>query len=114
MTINVRKVGKINIVDMSGKMTIGKGDVLLRKSFRELLQAGERLFIFNMENVPWLDSAATGEVVACHKRAREVDGIIKIVMPTKAKTHEVFVLASLDRVFSIFEDEKEALASFVA
>lgn len=111
MNIETRKIGDIVVLDIKGKMTIGKGDVQLREHFKAILETGEKKFLFNMADVPWIDSAGTGEVVACHKRARERGAIIKIVMKA-GRAHEVFVLAWLDRVFEMFEAENEALVSF--
>ncbi len=114
MEIKADKKNGINILYLAGKMTIGDGDVKLRKAFRDLLEAGERQFLFDMSEVPYLDSAAVGETVACYKRASDQGGVIKVVMPPGGKAHEVFVLTYLDRVFQIFPDEDEALASFAS
>jgi anti-sigma B factor antagonist len=112
MAIEVRKEGEVVMVDISGRMTIGKGDVELREKFADLLAAGERNFVFNMTGVSYVDSAGVGETVACQKRVREKDGIIRLVMPTEGKVHQIFVIAYLDRAFEIFEDEQAALAAF--
>lgn len=111
MKIEVRKAGKVSILDLSGKMVIGKGDRLLADKIHELLDAGERNFILNMEGVPWLDSGGIGEVVACYKRVRENDGQIKLEK-LSGKAHDLFTMTALNRVFEIFNDEQEALGSF--
>ena len=112
MKINVRKEGRVTILYISGKMTIGKGDVTLRENFKELLGAGERFFIFHMTQVSYLDSAGVGEMIACVKRAYQRGGIIKIVLLPKGKAREVFAVACLDKVFEIFTNEEAALAGF--
>ena len=112
MAIDVRKYGNISVLDISGKITIGKGDVALREKFKELLDSGEKSFVLNMTNVSYLDSAGVGETVACHKRATELDGQVKLVMSEAGKIRAVFVISCLDRVFNIFDTEEEALASF--
>jgi len=112
MDIDIRKKHKVNILELSGHFTHGEGDVLLAKHFRELLEAGERLFVFDLRRVPYLDSSAVGETVACHKRATDRRGIIKLVMTPKGKPEEIFTLTSLHRIFSIYPDMEEALASF--
>jgi len=111
MKIHVRKKGSINIIDMAGKMIIGEGDVLLRDTMRDLFDKDERLFVFDMLQVNWLDSGSVGEVVACHKRAVALDGDIKLVLQGRA--HDVFTTFSLNKVFEISPDLETALASFV-
>ncbi len=110
MKIQVRKKGSINILDMAGRMIIGDGDVLLRETVLGLLDQGERLFVFDMLLVTWLDSGSVGEVVACRKRAVALDGDIKLVLQGRA--HDVFTTFSLNKVFEISPDLETALASF--
>ena len=110
MKIDVRKKGNVNIVDMAGRMIIGEGDVLLRDTMQDLLDKGERLFVFDMHEVTWLDSGSVGEVVACRKRAVAKDGEVKLVL--RGKAHDVFTTFSLNKVFEITEDVESALASF--
>jgi anti-anti-sigma regulatory factor len=111
MKLNVRKEGKLCVFEFSGTLAIGEGTKTLRRTFREQIGEGERLYIFNMLEVPWLDSSAIGEVVACHKRARDADAVVKLVM--KDRAHDIFTNLELQRVFDIFETMEPALASFV-
>ncbi|MGD8377734.1 MAG: STAS domain-containing protein [Acidobacteriota bacterium] len=110
MRIRLRKAGKVNVLELAGKMTIGEGDVQLRTRMKELLAAGERFFVFDMLDVPVLDSASVGEVVACYRRAREVDGSIRLVL--RGRVHDTFTMTHLDRVFEIFTKVDDALGSF--
>ena len=104
MNIDVRDKGKFTIVALSGKMTIGDGDVLLRDRFKALLEEGRRQFIFDMLGVPYLDTAA------CRKRALDREGLIKLVL--EGKTHDLFTMYELDRIFDLYDDVEAALASF--
>ena len=92
-------------------MVIGQGDKLLADKVRELLKAGEKFFILNMEGVPWLDSGGIGEVVACYKRVKEKEGLIKLEK-LSGKAHDLFTMTALNRVFEIFDNEQDALGSF--
>jgi anti-sigma B factor antagonist len=111
MKIDVRERGKITIVAMSGKMTLGDGDVMLQRSFRGLLEEGRTHFIFEMTAVPFLDTAAIAEIIACRKRALDRKGVIKLVL--RGKAHDLFTLYELHRIFGIYEEVESALASFV-
>ena len=111
MRIEARKVGKISILDLSGQITIADTPKL-RECFKELIESGEQLFIFNLLRVPWLDSSGVGQVVACYWRARERGGIIKLVL--KERAHDLFVNFELGKIFEIFDDLEEAIASFAS
>ena len=112
VTIDVRKSGDVCILDVKGEMRIGQPTALLRKTCRQLIEQGERHFVFDMLDVPWLDSSGLGEVFACFKRAREIDGAVKLVL--RGKSYSLFTITQLDRVFEIFEEAETAVASFAS
>jgi len=107
-----RKHGKISVLALSGRLTLGEVEDKLKDSFVALLDSGERLFVFHMAAVPYVDSAGVGELVACAKRAYEKGGVIKIVLPNDCLTYQIFVKTSLDKVFELYPTEDAALASF--
>ena len=74
MKTKVRMVGKVAIVELSGKITIGEGDVVLRDEVNKLLEADNKSILLNLNGVTYMDSAGIGELVACYKRAREKGG----------------------------------------
>ena len=111
MKATVRKLGRVAVVDISGKITIGEGDVLLRQKVQELLDAGESRILLNLEKVKYMDSAGIGELVACYKRAKEKDGTVKLLNPS-GKVYDLLQLTKLEEVFDTFRDEGEALGSF--
>jgi len=111
MKANVRKLGKVSVVDISGKITIGEGDVQLREKVNELLDAGESRILLNLEKVKYMDSAGIGELVACYKRAKEKEGVVKLLNPS-GKVYDLLQLTKLEEVFDTYKDEGEALGSF--
>ena len=112
MKIQVRKKGRISILDISGKITLGEGETLVQEKVKELLDTGNRSFILNMIQVPYVDSIGLGGTFECKKIVHERNGVLKIIMTPDQKTYQVFVASFLDKEFEIFGDEEEALASF--
>jgi anti-sigma B factor antagonist len=111
MKVTVRQIGNVSVIDLSGKITIGEGDIVLREKVTELLEAGQSRILLNLEKVKYVDSAGIGEIVACYKRARDKGGIVKLLNPS-GKVHDLLQLTRLVEVFDTFNDEKEALVSF--
>ncbi len=111
MKATVRKLGRVAVVDIVGKITIGEGDVMLREKVHELLDAGENRILLNLEKVKYMDSAGIGELVACYKRAKEKDGTVKLLNPS-GKVYDLLQLTKLEEVFDTYRDEGEALGSF--
>ena len=111
MKVNIRKDGDVSIVDLSGKITIGEGDVVLRDKVTDLLELDERKILLNLEKVSYMDSAGIGELVACYKRAKEKDGTVKLLNPS-GKVYDLLQLTKLEEVFETYKDEAEAVNSF--
>lgn len=111
MKIRVEPKGSMSVLSCSGKMVSGDGDVALRDKLQELIDSGERMFVFDMSAVPWMDSGSIGQVVACAKRIRESGGEVALVL--SKKTHGLFTLTGLSATFEIHADVEQAIASCV-
>src|SRR5439155_20914095 len=51
MKTKVRTIGKVSVLDLSGKITIGEGDVILREEVNQLLEAGRENILLNLDRV---------------------------------------------------------------
>lgn len=111
MTINVRKKGKICILEVSGQFKSDNCTALGTKC-KELVEAGERLFVLNMLDVPWMDTLGMAEILVCHKRIGDVKGTLKLVV--RGKAHELIIIVHLHKIMEVFEDMEAALASFAS
>jgi anti-sigma B factor antagonist len=111
MKTKVRSIGKVSILDLSGKITIGEGDVILREEVNKLLETDRKSILLNLDKVTYMDSAGIGELVACFKRASEAGARLKLLNPS-GRVSDLLSLTKLQQVFEIFKEEKEALVSF--
>jgi len=111
MKTKVRNVGDVAVVDLTGKITIGEGDVVLREEVNKLLETDVKKVLLNLNGVTYMDSAGIGELVACYKRAAEAGARLKLLNPS-GRVSDLLSLTKLQQVFDIFNDEKDALVSF--
>jgi anti-sigma B factor antagonist len=111
MKANARHHGKVTVLDLSGKITIGEGDIRLREAVNGLLEEGRKNLVLNLSGVSYMDSAGIGELVACYKRAKEKGAGMKLLNPS-GKVQDLLILTRLQEVFDIYRDEREALTSF--
>jgi len=109
--IKVRKKGKVQILELRGNLT---GDGEMEQKVREVLEAGGRLFIFNMAEVPFIDSVGLCQTISCTKRIRERGGSVKLMLADGGKVQEILKITGLDKVYDIFSDEEEAIASWIS
>lgn len=111
MKITVKEAGKIRVIELKGRITLGAGDLELRKAVQTQLDAGNTAIVLGMQGVEYIDSAGLGELVACKKRASAKGGNVKLVMPSES-VYKVLSIVSLHLVFEIFDNEAKAIASF--
>jgi anti-sigma B factor antagonist len=113
MKVATRKVGSVTIIDLNGKITIGKGDLILREAVDKVLGEGQSRILLNLNGVSYMDSAGIGELVSCFKRVVERKGTMKLVNPG-GRVQDLLALTKLDEYFETYQSEGEALASFAA
>ncbi len=111
MKAKIRHMGRVSMVDLSGRITIGEGDRILREAIRELLENGRCHILLNLANVPYMDSSGIGELIAGYKHANVKSGSLKLLNPSD-RVDELLRLTRLHEVFDTFRDEQAALGSF--
>jgi anti-sigma B factor antagonist len=113
MQIEERVVGGVTILDLSGKMTLGEGDELLREKIASLVNAGQKNLLLNLEGVPYIDSAGLGEMVRSYTTVSRQGGKLKLLNLTK-RIEDLLSITKLLTVFETFDSEAEAIQSYSA
>jgi anti-sigma B factor antagonist len=106
-----REVGPVTIVDLSGKISLGEGSALLRKTIRDLLNGGQLKILLNLGDVNYIDSSGIGELVSGFTAVRSRNGELKLLNLTK-KVHDLLQITKLFTVFDIYTDEATAVRSY--
>jgi anti-sigma B factor antagonist len=113
MKISVRESGKVSIIDLKGKITIGSGDIQLRDTVNTLVGSGKTQILVDLKDVTAIDSSGIGELVGCYTTLTNKGGKLKLLhLPPKIQ--DVLTVTQLITVFDVFEDEAEAVRSFTA
>ena len=111
MDIKERVVGGVSILDLSGKVVLGEGDMQVKERIKDLLKDGQRRILLNLAEVNYIDSAGLGALISCYTTARRDGGSLKLVNLTK-RIKDLLAITKLITVFETFESEPEAIASF--
>jgi len=106
-----RDAGAVTVVDIGGRITLGEGSALLRKTIRELLDDGRTNIVLNLADVNYIDSSGIGELVTAFTTVKNRGGNLKLLHLTK-KVHDLLQLTKLFTVFDVFSDEGAAIVSF--
>jgi anti-sigma B factor antagonist len=106
-----RQVEGVSVVDMSGRITLGEGSVVLRDTIRDLIGKGQKKILLNLGDVTYIDSSGIGELVSAFTAVRREGGELKLLNLTK-KVHDLLQITKLYTVFDIKDDEATAIKAF--
>jgi anti-sigma B factor antagonist len=111
LRVTYRDAGPITVVDIGGRITLGEGSALLRKTIRDLLDDQRLKVLLNLADVNYIDSSGIGELVSAFTAVKNRGGDMKLLHLTK-KVHDLLQLTKLFTVFDVYSDEHVALSSF--
>ncbi len=108
----VRDAGIVTVVDFSGKITLGEGSALVRKTVRALLEEQKTKLLIDLGDVDYIDSAGIGELVTAFTAVKNRGGELKLLNLTR-KVKDLLQITKLYTVFDVHSSETEAIRSFV-
>jgi anti-sigma B factor antagonist len=110
MQTTLRQVGDVAVLDISGRITLGEGNVMLRDIVRELTEKGSKKIVLNLREVQYVDSSGIGELVKAHTTVRNKGGQLKLINLNE-RVSNLLELTRLVAVFDIAPDEASAVGS---
>lgn len=111
LIISRHNVGNVTILDLSGDVTFGAGNVSLRSAIRNALAANGKNLVLNFSDVRFVDSSGVGELVSGMTAANRENGQLKLLnLPPRIR--ELLAITHLLTIFDVFENEGDAVGSF--
>lgn len=111
LSINVRKVNDVTIVDVSGRITLGEGASRLRETLSGIAKGGDKKVLLNLAETTTMDSSGLGVLVTGFASITNHGGQLKL-FNLVTRIRDLLLLTKLFTVFEVFEDEAAALRSF--
>ena len=108
--IKPRRLDDVVILDLSGRITLGEGTVVVREALQKLLSGGDRKIVMNLADVDYIDSAGLGELVTVFTTVRAEGGQVKLLKLTH-RIRDLLQITKLLTVFDSYENETEAIKS---
>src|ERR1700720_5050373 len=99
MTISIRQVGGVTIVDINGRIVLGEECAALRELVYDLLSKGHKKLLFNLGNVNYIDSSGLGHLVSAFTSVRKQEGELKLLN----LTNKVRDLMQITRLYTVFD-----------
>jgi anti-sigma B factor antagonist len=110
MQATTRDIAGVTVVDVSGRITLGEGNVILRELVRDLMEKGRNAIVLNLGQVQYIDSSGLGELVKAHATVRNQGGQLKLTNLNK-RVHDLLDITHLSAVFDIHREESAAIAA---
>ena len=110
MNIDTEKKGSIFVVSLNEKRL----DSSLNKDFESMMKkwitGNETCILLDLTNVNFIDSAGLGSIVSCLKnlKTNDSEGYLALAGISE-QVMSLFKLTRMDRVFSIYSNQAEAL-----
>ena len=101
----------VAVLELKGRITLGKEATALREKVAALSAANVNNLVFNMAAVDYIDSTGLGAMVMCVTSLRKVGGNVKLVYLNR-RNIELLVMTRLATCFEIFTDEGDAVGSY--
>jgi len=111
MKVKQEEHGDIMVLVIQGNITIGEGDIILRKEVSKALEQGFLKIVLNLDKVKYMDSSGVGEMVAAFTTVKNKGGELKLAN-LHPKILDLLQITALVTVFSIYDTQKDALNSF--
>ena len=105
------KHGDVTIVQVFlNRATLAKA-VKFKDLITELINGGTNKFVIDLSICEYIDSTFLGAMVSLLKKVNSLNGDLRLVY-SKEMPSLVFVLTRMDKVFKVFNELDEAIASF--
>lgn len=109
MQIQTKAVNGVLVLSLEEKRLDSKLSVGFKDKVSELITSGNRLIVFNLSGVDFIDSSGIGCLVTCLKLMGPKGKIS--IWGLKPPVESMFKLTRMDRVFTLCSTEEQALKS---
>ena len=110
--LNERRVDDVTILDLKGRERIRGATIALHESIRCLAGEGKVQVLLDLAWVKHIDSGGLGDLVSSHVTLDQKGGALKLMHMTES-VRELMTITKLLTILDVYDDEPEALASFV-
>ena len=114
--IRERQVGNVTILDTDGQVRIGLrfggSSVPLSRAVDSLLEKGANQILLNLEGASTVNARVLGEIVSTYVTVNKNGGQFKL-FNLKPLVRELMMTTKLMTVFDVFENESQAVDSFL-
>ena len=98
-----RKIGDIDVVDISGRLSLGNTLLSIEKSIQTLIERGSRKLVIHVAGLTAIDSAGIGMLMACSGQMEQAGGKLRIA-GAQGSVAKTFEIVHIGRVVALDRD----------
>jgi anti-sigma B factor antagonist len=112
MTLHIasREVDGVTVLALNGRVVLGEESSTLREKVKDLLAAGKKKIVLNMDKLDYIDSSGVGMLVAVFHTAKS-RGASLVLCQLGSHFQEMLQITKLLTVFDTYRTEADALRS---
>jgi anti-sigma B factor antagonist len=110
LKLKSREIDGVVVVDLTGRLTCGDPQMLLRGAVRRFVDEGNTRLVLNLSEVNFVDSSGLGELISTKCLLDKQGGQVNLLGLAK-KVNDLLVMTKLVVAFESFEEEAKAVAA---
>lgn len=108
---SMRKVGEIDVVDLSGRLSLGNTLMSIEQAILNLIEQGSRRMVINVAGITAMDSAGIGMLMACSGQMEQHQGKLRIA-GAQGGVARTFGVIHIDRLTPVDADVETSCRAF--
>lgn len=111
--IDIDEIGDVTIATFLDKKILDETNIQVigNQLFGLVDEDDRKKIILDFSNVEYLSSAALGKLITMEKKVKGASGRLRLCC-IRPEIYEVFAITKLNKLFSIYEDQEQALEGF--
>ena len=107
------EVGEITVVRFMDRQILDETNIqeIGQELFQLVDEEGRNQLLLNFCDVQFLSSSALGKLITLHRKLKACGGSLRM-SNIRQEIYDVLAITKLNKLFSIHDDEAEALAAF--
>ena len=109
----ISEVGKVTIVRFADRRILDESNIqeVGQELFQLVDEEDREQLLLNFADVEFLSSSALGKLITLHRKLKARGGMLKF-SNVRSEIYDVFAITRLNKLFTIHDEEAEALTAF--
>jgi anti-sigma B factor antagonist len=111
LEIQSKAVGEVMVLEMAGRITLGRDCQQIEAHIEELLRAKQTKVIFDLTHVKHMDSTGIGILVMCSGKLKDAGGELRLA-GASGVVGQTLKLTRMETIVPTYASVEEAVAGF--